>query len=299
MKKIITILSFLSLFVVENLFAQRAYVMWELTVDLAVTTSKGEITANDALLQGGLTVRDYTGSSFGPAVRLWYKDGAEWPNETAPSSDKYVEFKVSPKPGNNLIVDTVKYGMGSYGTRAYMHANVYWDTDPSFATKRIIDTTSAPLNDLRDSAAYVRVHKIGAKINDGSSFIMRIFPWYSTTGGTTKYFCLNYVEVIGKTETAVSVDESILLPFGFELKQNYPNPFNPSTTISFSIPKRSYVRLSVYNSLGEKISTLISNELEAGIHSIIYDASNLPSGIYYYKLEADNFISTKKMLLMK
>ncbi len=298
MKKFITILSFLCFFVIQNLFAQRAYVMWELTLDLAVTTQQGEITADDVKLEGGLTVRDFSGSSFGPAVRLWYNDGAEWPNETAPSFDKYVEFKVTPKPGNNLIVDTVKYGMGAYGTRAYMHANSYWDTDPSFATKRMLDTTSAAINDIRDSAAYVRVYKIGEKIPDGKPFILRIYPWYSTTGGTTKYFCLNYVEVIGKTETAVSVKEN-LLPSDFVLYQNYPNPFNPTTTISFSIPEKSFVRLSVYNSLGEKIATLISNELNTGIHSIIYDASNLPSGIYFYKLEANNFISTKKMLLIK
>ncbi|MEJ5350329.1 MAG: T9SS type A sorting domain-containing protein [Melioribacteraceae bacterium] len=299
MKKLITILLFICLFFIQNLFAQRAYVMWELTLDLSVTTLIGEVTANDVSLQGGLTVRDFTGSQFGPAVKIWYKDGAEWPNETAPSFDKYVEFKVSPKPGNNLIVDTVKYGMGSYGTRAYMHANVYWDRDPSFANKKIIDTTSAPINDIRDSAAYVRVHKIGEKILDGQSFIMRIYPWYSTTGGTTKYFCLNYVEVIGKTETAVSVDEESNLPVEFELEQNYPNPFNPATTISFTIPKSSYVNLSVYNSLGEKVATLISREMEAGYHSVLLDASNLTSGVYFYKLETENYIGVKKMVLAK
>lgn len=297
MKKIISILFIL--FAVQTLFAQRAYVMWELTFDSTVTVLKGEITASDMTYKGGLTIRDYNGSSFGPAVRFWYNNGAEWPNETAPDFNKYVEFKVTPKPGNNLIVDTVKYGMGAYGTRAYMHANAYWDDDPSFATKRLIDTTSAPLNDIRDSAAYVRVKKIGEKILDGKSFILRIYPWYSTTGGTTKYFCLNYVEVIGVTEPAVSVNDVSSLPSEFYLEQNYPNPFNPSTTISFSIPKSSFVNLSIYNSLGQKVSTLISKEMNAGYHSILLDASNLTSGVYFYKLTADNFVSVKKMILAK
>lgn len=298
MKKIISLLLLIGFFVAPQLFAQRAYVMWELTLDLAVTSSTGEITASDVVLEGGLTVRDFNGSSFGPAVRIWYKDGAEWPNETAPSFDKYVEFKVTPKQGFHLFVDTVKYGMGAYGTRAYMHANSYWDTDPSFATKRMLDTTSAAINDIRDSAAYVRVYKIGEKITDGNSFILRIYPWYSTTGGTTKYFCLNYVEVIGKTETAVSVKEN-LLPSDFELLQNYPNPFNPTTTISFSLPNKSYVKLTVFNSLGQKISTLVSEELSAGLHSFIFDAKNLPSGTYFYTLETNNFTQTKKMTLIK
>ncbi len=167
MNKIITILFAVILFTAQNLFAQRAYVIWELILDLNPTITQGEIVANEVKLEGGLTVRDFNGSSFGPAVRIWYKDGGEWPNETAPDFNKYVEFKVTPKPGNNLIVDTVKIGMGTYGTRSYMHANSYWDTDSTFATKRMLDTTSAPLNDIRDSAAYVRVYRINEKILDG------------------------------------------------------------------------------------------------------------------------------------
>ncbi len=81
--------------------------------------------------------------------------------------------------------------------------------------------------------------------------------------------------------------------------QNYPNPFNPATTISFILPAKTYVKLSVYNSLGQKISTLISNELDSGMHSVVFDAKNLPSGTYFYTLEANNFITTKKMTLVK
>lgn len=297
MKKITLLL--IGLFITTQMFAQRAYVMWELMVDTLATSVEGNIVAFDQVLAGGLTIRDFNGSSVvGPAERLWYQNGSEWPNETAPNFSRYVEFKVAPKPGYNLIVDSVKYNMGSYGTRAYMHANIYWDTDPSFANMKIIDTTSAPIIDFRDSA-YYRAFKIGTKVNDGSSFILRFFPWYSTTGGVTKYFCLNNVEIVGSTESAVSVDETNVLPVEFELKQNYPNPFNPTTTISFSIAKQGYVNLSVYNSLGEKIATLISKELNAGYHAVIFDASNLSSGVYFYRLEADGFNSVKKMILAK
>lgn len=93
--------------------------------------------------------------------------------------------------------------------------------------------------------------------------------------------------------------EELSIPQKYSLLQNYPNPFNPTTTISFTMPKSGYVNLSVYNSLGEKVSTLISKEMSAGYHSILLDASNLNSGVYFYKLETENYVGVKKMLLIK
>jgi hypothetical protein len=85
----------------------------------------------------------------------------------------------------------------------------------------------------------------------------------------------------------------------FDLSQNYPNPFNPSTTIQFSIPAEEFVSLSVFNSLGEKVSTLVSENLNAGTYKYDWNAADLPSGIYFYSLTADNFKQTKKLILMK
>ncbi len=85
----------------------------------------------------------------------------------------------------------------------------------------------------------------------------------------------------------------------YSLNQNYPNPFNPSTIISFSIAQRSNVNLSVFNILGEKVATLMNETKDAGNYEAEFNASNLTSGIYIYKLEAGNFQSTKKMMLVK
>ena len=85
----------------------------------------------------------------------------------------------------------------------------------------------------------------------------------------------------------------------FELKQNYPNPFNPTTKISFSIPKATNVELSVFNILGQKVATLVNKELGAGSYKYNFDASNLTSGIYFYKLQANEYSSVKKMMLVK
>ena len=98
---------------------------------------------------------------------------------------------------------------------------------------------------------------------------------------------------------ATAVNNKIKIPFAFSLKQNYPNPFNPSTMIEYQIPRRSYVVLSIYNILGSKIVDLVNEEESSGIYSIQYNASNLPSGIYYYVIQAGSFHQAKKMMLLK
>ena len=93
--------------------------------------------------------------------------------------------------------------------------------------------------------------------------------------------------------------QGILLPKRYTLEQNYPNPFNPTTTIRFNLPVASLVNLSVYNILGEEVAVLVNHQLSSGIHSVIFDASNLSSGIYFYRITAKNFISVKKMMLLR
>lgn len=89
------------------------------------------------------------------------------------------------------------------------------------------------------------------------------------------------------------------MPTQFELQQNYPNPFNPTTTISFSIPNSEFVKLSIYNTLGQQVATLVNEQLNAGQYKLLFDASNLVSGIYYYRIEAGNFSSTKRLVLLR
>jgi hypothetical protein len=89
------------------------------------------------------------------------------------------------------------------------------------------------------------------------------------------------------------------LPDAFELKQNYPNPFNPSTTISFSVPSKSFVTLRVFDNLGREMSTLVAEELSVGIYSRHWDAANVPSGIYFYRLQAGEYLESRKMILLK
>ncbi len=96
-----------------------------------------------------------------------------------------------------------------------------------------------------------------------------------------------------------SVEEDIITISNFLLSQNYPNPFNPSTTINYQIPELSFVTLKVYDVLGNKIETLVNEEKHIGTHTIEFNASSLPSGIYFYQLQTPNFTQTKKMILLK
>jgi hypothetical protein len=103
-----------------------------------------------------------------------------------------------------------------------------------------------------------------------------------------------------KYDTTVGVEEiASEPPEGFTLYQNYPNPFNPSTTIKFALPVDSRVKINVYNSLGQLVKTLVDKEMESGYHEVNFNASRLASGVYLYQLQSQDFISVKKMLLIK
>ena len=99
-----------------------------------------------------------------------------------------------------------------------------------------------------------------------------------------------------KTPTSV-IDGN--MPLVYELAQNYPNPFNPTTKIEYSIPVQAQVVLKIYNVVGQEVATLVNEVQKAGIHNVKFSASNLSSGVYFYRLSAGDFTSVKKMVLLK
>jgi len=96
-----------------------------------------------------------------------------------------------------------------------------------------------------------------------------------------------------------SVQDNRDVVINYSLGQNYPNPFNPETRISYSLPEESYVRLSVFNSMGEKVAELFSGEKPAGNHVITFNADKFSTGVYYYRIETEKFTHTRKMILLK
>jgi hypothetical protein len=99
--------------------------------------------------------------------------------------------------------------------------------------------------------------------------------------------------------SSIEENELVGIPSSFELSQNYPNPFNPSTKIQYSIPHRSNVIFKVFDVLGNEIETLVNENKPSGTYEITWYAENLPSGVYIYRLQAGDFIESKKMILMK
>jgi hypothetical protein len=100
------------------------------------------------------------------------------------------------------------------------------------------------------------------------------------------------------------VTDNDALPASFSLSQNYPNPFNPTTTIEFALPQASHVRLEVFNILGRLVRTLVDRDLSAGVHRIQFDSrtekgAQISTGVYFYRIQSEQFVETKKMLLLK
>jgi hypothetical protein len=104
--------------------------------------------------------------------------------------------------------------------------------------------------------------------------------------GNIEYHNLNSEVVIG-------------IPTAFSLRQNYPNPFNPSTTINFDMPKDGFVTLKVYNTSGKEVASLVNETRAAGYHTVSFNAANLSSGVYYYRLESEGVSKVMKMALIK
>ena len=98
----------------------------------------------------------------------------------------------------------------------------------------------------------------------------------------------------------VGIDEEVIekIPYSLKLYQNYPNPFNRSTKISYNLPKPNKVKIEVFNLLGQKVETLINHHMSAGSHEINFNARNLSSGVYLYRIESGEFQEVKKMVLL-
>ena len=150
-------------------------------------------------------------------------------------------------------------------------------------SKTNLNDPSALVTGLETKSTYY--WRVLSKTDNGST------SSYSTTGSFT-------------TSGATSVEEQETIPTAYELSQNYPNPFNPTTRINFAIPQNSFVTIKVYDMLGREVKTLINQQMVSGNHSIDWNADNnlgikVATGMYIYRITAGNFVSTKKMVLIK
>jgi hypothetical protein len=138
---------------------------------------------------------------------------------------------------------------------------------------------------------------------DDYSVIENTFYWYYVTAafadGRYDVVSLGSNKDYGSTEDIVAVDDPRPLPDRYFIHQNFPNPFNASTTLRYELPQQAQVKLNIYDILGRKVTTIEDGLLPAGYYQVLWKANAAASGIYFYRLQAGDYISTKKMLLVK
>lgn len=110
---------------------------------------------------------------------------------------------------------------------------------------------------------------------------------------------LDLVDIIVFVSISPKQQNNTKLPENIYLAQNYPNPFNGTTTIRFTLQKAALVKLKIYNVLGQEVASMVSSRLNTGEHQYHWNSENLPSGIYFYELNVENFVERKKLLLIK
>ena len=133
---------------------------------------------------------------------------------------------------------------------------------------------------------------------NGTSNNSHDYSWSEKLQPGDYTYRLKQIDNSGQFEYSNEVEE-IVNPAGYYLAQNYPNPFNPNTTINYSTANNGYVKITIYNTLGVKIKELINEDKPAGNYSVVFNAEEIASGMYLYRLEAGNFISVKKLILLK
>jgi plastocyanin len=132
-----------------------------------------------------------------------------------------------------------------------------------------------------------------------------VFDYVVTVAGTYLYQCDFHFssgmkgKIIALGTSGVNNTYTSMQPDAFRLRQNFPNPFNPSTTISFDIPSPTHVSIKVYNLIGEMIATIADENMSAGSYSMVWNAASIPSGVYFYRLNAGQFTQTRKLMVLK
>jgi Secretion system C-terminal sorting domain len=162
--------------------------------------------------------------------------------------------------------------------------------------------TASELNnagfEVQRSADKVNFAMVGFVKGNGTTTESHSYSYVDNVSSGTYYYRLKQNDFSGTFEYS-NIVEAKGLPTEFSLSQNYPNPFNPTTTIAFSLPVQSQVHLLLIDVLGNVVKDVADGTYEAGNHKVTLNASDLASGVYFYRLEAGNFVSVKKLMLMK
>ena len=282
-----------------------------------VRSSKNDIFFRLALT-GDSTAYAVGGVGDSAAVLVSTDQGATWTSQKVgvPSGTWFEDvYFLNDSDGwavgsNGLIFHTTDGGVGTIlntplligpttgDTLAAADTALVWNSVPSASSYEVqIALDSSFSNTVLDSKSIADT-SLGLKaffntvLNPNTKYFWRVKA--SSTNGISLFSDI-WSFIVG-TITSVNSPE---LPKTYSLSQNYPNPFNPTTVINYSLPKRSFVTLTIFDDLGREVQTLVNTEQNAGSYSINFNASSLPSGAYFYRIQAGNYSQTMKLLLLK
>ena len=200
---------------------------------------------------------------------------------------------------NSITDSPLPVELTSFSALAQSNAvNLTWETETEvnnygFEVERTVVGTTHELS--------LQWAKVGFVEGHGNSNSAKQYSYVdnSVRAGQSYSYRLKQIDFDGQFEYSKVVNVEVGVPMEYSLAQNYPNPFNPSTSIEYTVPSNEYVTLKVYDVLGNTVSTLVNENKEAGKYNVMFDASNLTSGIYFYSIQAGKFNQVKKMMLVK
>lgn len=202
--------------------------------------------------------------------------------------------------------DSVLYGFNSYRLYRSHDKGLHWDSAITQVNFLSLEVNPDFPNILYggDSNGVYRSTNYGTNwyLYNNTFTPSKIVIGVSKDAGSQDTFYVVTNKNVYKVWASFLVGEksgSGLIPSVYSLGQNYPNPFNSSTVISYQLAVSSWIKLLIYDLLGREVTTLVNEQLKAGMYKVKFDAGGLPSGIYYYRMETENFTDTKKMIVIK
>ncbi len=274
---------------------------WSLTADDTTSVSATSENVSAAPVRGvGIMVRNYADDSDpgpGPlgAIQRWWLD-ANWPDESAPNPDRYIEFAVGTDAGFVFDADVISLYMGSHGT-SNMTASLYYATNAAFSDSvALVEALAVPRSTL-DFFSY----DIDLTVPEGETLYFRIYPYLpdgSTSAG--KYLLLQAATIGGTAidANAVATEE---LPDAMRhvLHPSFPNPARSTATVRYELAEATEVQLELFNILGQRVGTLAQGLRTPGLHDATIDAHELAAGVYFVRLRAGSQTLTQQVVLAR
>ncbi len=204
------------------------------------------------------------------------------------------QWLITPKLGNIQPGDSISFWLRKIGNY-FDHFQVMLSiTTPTVGAMTIVVDTMTFYSS--DSGYVFHKYNIGSLVPNGSNIYIGFREWVEDAAVQGATFSLDLVK---STAQVVEVSNINQIPDNYYLGQNYPNPFNPTTAINYSIARKGFVSLKVFDILGKEVATLVNEVKDAGTYSLNFNAAKLTSGVYFYRIQTDKFTDMKSMVLVK